>query len=216
MPTVKKIVLDGVELELASSENKVDLIEEFTQSGEVVVAADNVGVKGSGVLVSDLATTSDLSNLASKDDLTTLATKEEIKDFATKDEIKDLASKDDIKDFATKDDIKDFITDADLEGYVTTTDLEGYATTADLEGLATTDYVDSAVGPIEVTGTGSPEGIYFTLTAEQHTRVLNNAGTIVRVSLNGDVLPLSFAYVLLDASLEQHPLLTAYLPAGDV
>ena len=76
---LKKIKVGNTVYDIGGTdEGKVNLTTPFTSTGEVVIAEDTTGVKGSGVQVSDLATKSDLTNLATKSDLDDLATTSEV------------------------------------------------------------------------------------------------------------------------------------------
>ena len=85
---LKKIKVGNTVYDIGGTdEGKVNLTTPFTSNGEIVIAEDTTGVKGSGVQVSDLATKSDLNNLATKDDLTDLATKSDLDDLTTTSEV---------------------------------------------------------------------------------------------------------------------------------
>lgn len=76
---LKKIKVGNTVYDIGGAdESKVNLTTPFTSNGEIVIAEDTTGVKGSGVQVSDLATKSDLNNLATKSDLDDLTTTSEV------------------------------------------------------------------------------------------------------------------------------------------
>lgn len=69
---LKKIKVGNTIYDIGGTdEGKVNLTTPFTSNGEVVIAEDTTGVKGSGVQVSDLATKSDLDDLTTTSEVNT-------------------------------------------------------------------------------------------------------------------------------------------------
>ena len=69
---LKKIKVGNTIYDIGGNdEGKVNLTAPFTSNGEIVIAEDTTGVKGSGVQVSDLATKSDLDDLTTTSEVNT-------------------------------------------------------------------------------------------------------------------------------------------------
>lgn len=69
---LKKIKVGNTIYDIGGTdEGKVNLSTPFTSNGEIVIAEDTTGVKGSGVQVSDLATKSDLDDLTTTSEVNT-------------------------------------------------------------------------------------------------------------------------------------------------
>ena len=185
-------------------DDKVELDSPFDGVNEVIVAKDASSVMGSRVYLSDLATKSFVNQTVSSIQGSTVEANPALDGTET------------------------VLTGITIDGEAYSIPSGGAGDGASVEANPTdaaTDFLtklkvagvtyalpsggsgDDTSEPIIVQFAETEDGIYFTLTEDELTRITNNLGTVVNLDLDGAYLPLAPAYIKFSMSTRQMQLI---------